>query len=37
MSRVEVHKFGGTSVGNAARMRADADLIVEVVRRKRLA
>jgi aspartokinase/homoserine dehydrogenase 1 len=28
MSRVEVHKFGGTSVGSAARMMADAQIIV---------
>lgn len=28
MSRVEVHKFGGTSVGDADRMNMDADLIV---------
>jgi bifunctional aspartokinase / homoserine dehydrogenase 1 len=27
MSRVEVHKFGGTSVGDAHRMRADARLV----------
>jgi len=27
MSRVEVHKFGGTSVGSAERMQQDADII----------
>ena len=27
MSRVEVHKFGGTSVGNAQRMMTDASLM----------
>ena len=29
MSRVEVHKFGGTSVGDAQRMQADAKIIAE--------
>ncbi len=29
MSRVEVHKFGGTSVGDAHRMLGDAELIAE--------
>ena len=29
---VEVHKFGGTSVGSAARIGAAADLIVDAAR-----
>ncbi len=32
MSRVEVHKFGGTSVGGGARIMASAQLMVEVAR-----
>jgi aspartokinase/homoserine dehydrogenase 1 len=34
--RLEVHKFGGTSVGNGARMRAVAELIATTARSTRL-
>lgn len=33
MSRVEVHKFGGTSVGDAHRMQTDAELIADAAQR----
>ncbi|MBW2254999.1 MAG: bifunctional aspartate kinase/homoserine dehydrogenase I [Deltaproteobacteria bacterium] len=37
MTRTEVHKFGGTSVGDAARIRSAARLVVTTARNTRLA